>query len=103
MRRKGSCREHIDHRNQNGLDCRKGNLRLCSPAQNHYNSGPRDGAKSKYKGVSWRADCRKWKVHLSVAGEYKHVGSFDSEIEAAEAYNGAALEYHGEFAVLNEV
>lgn len=48
-------------------------------------------------------DCQKWNVHLSVTGKYKHVGLFGSEIEAAEAYNDAALEYHGEFAVLNEV
>ena len=54
---------------------------------------------SKYKGVSWNTTCKKWLVH--VRGQ--HVGVFESEKEAAYAYNIRAKQDFGAFVKLNEI
>lgn len=58
---------------------------------------------SSYRGVSWRKDRGRWRAYIQVDGALKHVGHFTDEIEAARAYNEAAVKYHGDKAVLNEV
>ena len=92
----------IDHINNNGLDNRKANLRLATPAQNARNRR-KTAAKtySKYKGVSYHAGQRKWSAAIRVNGQYKYFGLFQNEIDAAKAYDEAARKYHKEFAVLN--
>ncbi len=56
---------------------------------------------SGYKGVSLFGRDSKWKAQIQVDGKKRHLGYFDDKIEAAKAYDRAALELHGEFAVLN--
>ena len=58
---------------------------------------------SKYKGVSWAKANKKWKACLLCKGKRYYLGYFENEIEAAFAYNKAALEHFGEFALLNIV
>jgi hypothetical protein len=93
----------VDHKNGNGLDNRKKNLRIATPAQNNYNSRKRGGnVSSKYKGVSKIKKNNRWRAYITIAGpKQKHLGYFDNEIEAAKAYDGAAKELFGEFARLN--
>jgi hypothetical protein len=92
----------IDHRNQNGLDNRRTNLREASKAQNNYNREKIAGlGTSIYKGVMWHKHRKKWYAAISVNGQKIFLGYFDSEIEAAKAYDQAAILYHGEFASLN--
>ena len=55
--------------------------------------------KSRYRGVY--SERRKWRAKISVGGRDFHLGYFESELEAAEAYNHAALLYHGSRAKLN--
>ena len=48
--------------------------------------------KSRYRGVSWRRQARRWIAELMHDGRRYRLGSFESEIEAAEAYDAACLE-----------
>jgi hypothetical protein len=90
-----------DHKDHNGLDNRKSNLRLCTSAQNQYNKRPKKGCASRYKGVVWRKDEKKWRARISFKGKRIHLGDFDNQIEAAIAYDRKAEQIFGEFAYLN--
>ncbi len=93
--------QYTDHINGEVLDNRRCNLRICTNQQNAANSKKWSIAtSSKYKGVSWDKVNKKWTAQIG-GEERKHLGRFSSEIEAAKAYNKAALERHGEFAMLN--
>lgn len=92
--------QRVDHINGDKLDNRLCNLRLATPSQNSANSIKRKGS-SKYKGVtrrSWGA----WRAQICVNLKKHSLGHFQSEIDAAKAYNTAALKHFGEFARLNE-
>jgi len=92
----------IDHENQNGLDNRRTNLREASKAENNRNRRKIAGRGSSiYKGVMWYKDRRKWYASIEVNGQKIFLGYFDSDIDAAKAYDQAAILYHGEFASLN--
>jgi hypothetical protein len=87
----------VDHINHNGLDNRRCNLRVCTRTQNQANSKPRKKS-SKYKGVSWSNSENKWRAFIRINGKGKTIGRFDSELDAAEAYNNEAKKCFGEFA-----
>lgn len=53
---------------------------------------------SIYKGVNWNRGRGMWAAHISVNGKTLYIGSFSSEIDAAKAYDTAALKHFGEFA-----
>jgi hypothetical protein len=92
----------VDHRNHNGLDNRKSNLRLATPAENTHNKRKTKRATtSKYKGVSLRKNENKWVSHIDYQGRRIHLGFFKDEAEAAKTYDKAAKKFHGEFASLN--
>lgn len=93
-------RTEIDHVNMDGLDNRRANLRRVNRSQNMANSKSRGGA-SRYKGVS-RAR-KRWGAWIMVAGKSRNLGHFDTEEEAALAYNAAAVQAWGAHARLNEV
>src|SRR5574343_1897382 len=89
----------VDHINGNGLDNRKENLRICTIAQNIMNSSKRKGVTySKFKGVTWDKMDKTWIAYIMFNRKRIHIGCFKSEIEAACAYNVAAIKYFGEFA-----
>jgi len=90
-----------DHKNHNGLDNRKSNLRICTYAQNLQNNRPRATGTSRYKGVSWNKDIRKWRAMICHHGRVLHIGYYDYEADAAIAYDDMAIELFGEFACLN--
>lgn len=92
----------IDHRNQDGLDNRRSNLREATKAENNCNRKKRvKRFSSIYKGVSWNSEHNKWSADIMVNGKKIFLGYFDNEIDAAKAYDAAAKLYHGEFASLN--
>ncbi|MBN1787090.1 MAG: HNH endonuclease [Sedimentisphaerales bacterium] len=92
----------VDHKDRNGLNNIRENLRLATIAQNNRNCKKRTTpVSSKYKGVSLYKGYKKWRASIRYDNKYKHLGYFENEIEAAKAYDEAAKKYHGEFAVLN--
>lgn len=90
----------VDHIFHNKLDNRKSQLRVCSTAENSRNTRPY-GKTSKYKGVSRFKRDNNWVVKITIEGKYTHVGYFNTEEEAARAYDEAAKRYHGEHGYLN--
>lgn len=91
-----------DHRDRNGLDCRRANLRPATRSQNQMNSSGRPRKrKSQFKGVTYRADRDKWYSSIGKDGRKIFIGYYDSEEAAAEAYDAKATELHREFAFLN--
>jgi len=93
--------QEVDHINGNGLDNRKGNLRLCTKVGNGANRRSAIGSSSKYLGVSGSKTRKSWLVQIQSGGMGMYLGVYASEVEAAKAYDVAARKYHGEFARLN--
>lgn len=97
----GSSAVPVDHRNNNPLDNRRSNIRICTPAQNSANRRKSKRNTSGYKGVSYYAIAGTWKAQMGSEYQNKCLGHFRSAEDAARAYDYAALERSGEFAVLN--
>jgi uncharacterized protein (UPF0210 family) len=91
----------IDHRDRDGLNNTKQNLRFATPSQNCCNCRRPKNCSSKYRGVSFHIKIRKWRAEIRYNGIRRHLGYFENEDDAAKAYDQAAKIYHGEFAVLN--
>lgn len=91
----------VDHRNLSPADNTWGNLREATRRQNGANRAPKSGASSRYLGVGWHKAAQKWKAAISVNNRTLNLGVFQSEEDAARAYDMAAIKAHGEFARLN--
>jgi len=90
--------DHIDH---DKLNNSRKNLRLCTNGENKHNQSCRRSGTSKFKGVSWHKEKKKWGSYIRMYGKGKNLGHFSDEIDAAKAYDAAAIELFGEFASPN--
>ncbi len=92
-----------DHEDHDGLNNQRGNLRVATCTQNNRNRVKPNGCQSKYKGVSLsRLSPKKpWRAQITLARKMQHLGVFVSELDAALAYDAAAREQFGEFALCN--
>lgn len=93
--------EYPDHRDGDGLNNLPSNLRLATHAQNMQNKRPNENSTSRYKGVNWDVSRGKWLSRIRLEERQKNLGRYDSEVEAAQAYDRAAKGAWGEFAYLN--
>ena len=87
----------VDHRNRDGLDCRRQNLRWATRSQNAANSAGRPSS-SRYKGVHWDPITGKWRARVTLHRRTTNLGRFSDEAAAARAYDVAADDAFGEFA-----
>lgn len=85
-----------DHRDLDGLNNRRTNLRACSNAENGRNRGAQNNNTSGLKGVYGRGG--RWRAEIASKGVRKHLGYFANPEAAHAAYCAAAAKMHGEFA-----
>jgi len=88
---------HVDHKDHNGLNNRRANLRAATPSQNTANSRKRRDTSSRYKGVHFDKEKGKWRARIKHNGTEHHLGYFENEAQAAHAHYIASLEYFGEY------
>jgi hypothetical protein len=91
----------VDHINRNRLDNRRANLRPATWTQNAWNRSKRSRQKTRYKGIRYQKDTKRWQVRLMIEGRRISFGCYNDEKEAAKAYDAAAKKHRGDYAVLN--
>jgi len=91
---------YADHINHDTLDNRRSNLRVVTPGESMRNTRSARGT-SAYKGVHWHKGAGKWRAMIQIDRKSRHIGYFDTETEAAAAYDEKARELFGEYAWLN--
>jgi len=89
----------VDHKDGNGLNNQKDNLRLCTRQQNAQNVKKKDGR--DYKGVSTTRNPNKFRAYIKKDKRFYSLGYYNTRLEAALAYNKKAIELFGEYANLN--
>jgi len=91
----------VDHKDGDGLNNQRHNLRPATHGENISNSRKYRGCSSEYKGVTWHKRRLMWESQIVFKGEHQHLGYFESEIDAAKAYDQKAKKLRGEFAKVN--
>lgn len=97
--------DRIDHKDGNGLNNQRHNLRFATHQQNMMNSNTQKTSlhTSRFKGVFKSKPSKKFTAQIQFNNKGIHLGQFEYERDAAIAYNDAAIKYFGDFAVLNIV
>jgi hypothetical protein len=91
----------VDHINHNTLDNRRENIRICTLMQNRRNRKRTIGGSSRFKGVSWNKEIKKWTAQIGMNEKIVYLGAFTNEEDAAHARDKKEKELFGEFACLN--
>jgi len=95
--------KRVDHKDRNGLNNQISNLRISTHQENIRNSEKQSNNTSGYKGVSSIKNSYKWRAYINIDKKQISLGRFVNKIDAAKAYDKAALKYFGEFANINGV
>ncbi len=88
----------IDHKDGNGLNNQRDNLRTCTPSQNRINRIAPTNSTSGLRGVTWSKGRKKWVAQIKIDKKTVNLGGFTSKEDAHQEYIKAAKTYHGEFA-----
>lgn len=92
----------VDHKDGDGLNNQRSNLRQATRAQNMHNTKAKGPI---HKGITFqkRLNGRPWQARIAHEGKQVHLGYFPTAEEAASVYDKAARELFGQFARLNKV
>ncbi len=93
----------VDHIDGNKLNNQRSNLRFATRLQNSRNRKLNKNSKSGFKGVTWCKKHEKWLSSIKLEAQNKHLGYFGTAVEAAVAYDKAAIKHFGKFCRLNNV
>lgn len=94
--------EMVDHKDGNGLNNTRENLRKATSGENARNvRKPAHGVTSTFKGVSWHEKARKYQATVRFQRKNHYLGLFTDPAEAAWAYDREARKLHGAFARCN--
>ena len=89
---------NTDHKDRDGLNNQKSNLRACTYAENCRNKLKAPNNTSGYKGVHFHKASQKWTAYLRVDKKAISFGYFDSKEMAHQAYVEGVKKHHKEFA-----
>lgn len=87
----------VDHRDCNGMNNRRSNLRPATRQQNVCNQMVRRDNLAGVRGVTFFKPAQKWRSQISFNGKRRFLGYFDTIDGAKEAYARASAELHGDF------
>ena len=90
----------VDHRDRDGLNNQRDNLRIATASQNQCNRPAAAHNAAGYKGVARQGG--KYRAQIRLHGRKRHLGYFNTPRNAADAYDAAAIQLHGEFALTNK-
>jgi hypothetical protein len=94
----------VDHINHDGLDNRRENIRIATSQENVHNQRCRVDSTTGFKGVALnKVRGKPFRAHINAPGRSRHIGLYNTAVDAARAYNLEAIKYFGEFAYLNKI
>ena len=91
----------VDHSDGNRANNCRSNLRVCTREENMRNIRKHSGSSSRFKGVGWMRQSRKWYARIWYMGKRIRLGYFTDEAAAARAYDRKAVELFGPYARVN--
>ena len=92
---------YVDHKDHDGLNNRKRNLRVSNNRLNQYNVAKKSSSRQKYKNIR-QLKSSKWQVRVRTPNGKRIERTVNTEKEAVKLYNELVIKYHGEFAYLQE-
>jgi hypothetical protein len=93
--------KRTDHKNRNGLDNRRSNLRVASPSINTHNGNLRKNNTSGYRGVYWHKRHKRWGAKVVCNGKHYHCGEYNDKLSAVKARDVMELKLYGTDAVFD--
>lgn len=103
---KGQIADHVNDRTNDVSNHTNENLRIATGSENSHNKKKKSNGTSQYKGVSFfkiKKDSKKWRARVTKDGREYSGGYYETEIQAAKAYNAKAIELYGDHANLNVI
>lgn len=91
------CNMDVDHKDRDGLNNRRDNLRLATRSENNRNRGPNAANPSGLKGAYLNKGGKSWSAKIRLHGKGYYLGTFPTAEAAHEAYARASAAIHGEF------